>query len=966
MEEFEREIERIETPQITEKVMLDLIPKELLMNPYDFILNHYEKLFPNIGRRVFSVLSLLPISLIIPKYTINGRAIRSHLNLLWLSPPGFCKSQISEQFSRITFNPLQTKKMTTPRLYHEFKAMKDKKISLIVEDIAIWFMDEEKIKFLEGASGEEECIFENSLIPLTNGDIKKVKDIKIGDNIFSINNNYDIEEKKVVHISSRISNDNLKIRTRTSELIVTPNHKFILLNNGEWVERMAQDLRIGDKLPIPVKIDCKTCNQSVRNEELESKKRIIVNNNGQEEIFNKIRESNLDNSKVSRKLGFHESYLSQIKNNKKRKKVTLPRNKLIKLCDLVNIDHSSNNFIESVFYPNDITIPFAEFLGNYWGDGSFGNKLHITEANLESLKYYENIVKNLFKVNTSISHQKNKYVLNIHSSYLNEFIRNLGLNYSRYRKIPKKILKSDNNVISAFIRGFYDAESNVRITNRNNQEIYTIHLTSSSKEMTEQIKLLLLRFGVISTIIHRRRYDKRFNTHSNISELRIGDIRSIINFFNYINFNHPQKKSKLDYVMSKIKINKAGINFRYEVDLVPKLFKLMKIPQYDLLKKYNIRSNEFFNHKYNIPLETLKLINKFLQEEYLRIKNIEINEDNLKPFAKRFLDSISLRYKSYYYFYKELETNPKKIKKEVREEIDKIIIDSKPILDKLNKIVESSNSFTFDEVYRIEKINEKLVFYDLVVEDNHNFIANGIFTHNSYSHETMKNIKDGNKKHVDISCFCSGTPENITNKRLKEGILRRFSPLVLTLTKKEHLEVLNYQNNGLGKQGDYVDSSPIHKFYEELFKIQMNQNKEIPPIVDYIFPDTIKLKASSFFNPVGAKLHEIYGVNTATENEEFFRFMVCSAFLRIFEKKKNNMIQDNHLIIDDKDLEIANKLIKNEMSTKNYIYYSIDRIDLDGVNTRKALKLWTEQRAKSGLKELPEEVNFLMKSNLRK
>lgn len=251
-------------------------------------------------------------------------------------------------------------------------------------------------------------------------------------------------------------------------------------------------------------------------------------------------------------------------------------------------------------------------------------------------------------------------------------------------------------------------------------------------------------------------------------------------------------------------------------------------------------------------------------------------------------------------------------------------------------------------------------------EEKIKFLEGASGEEETYSREHMKNIKDGMDKHVDVVCFCSGTPENIANRRLKEGILRRFYPIIITLTKNEHKNVLNYQNNGLGKKSNEQNSDIIANFYNELFKIQNNENKHIKPIVDYVFPENIKSEAIRFFEPLGVKLHEKYGVNTATENEEFFRFMICSAFLRIFDKDRKKLIKDNCLIIDEKDLEIAKKLIKAEFMTKHFIYFSIDKIDVDGVNTRKSLKLWNEQRQKLGFKELPEEVKFLMNSNVKK
>lgn len=284
----------------------------------------------------------------------------------------------------------------------------------------------------------------------------------------------------------------------------------------------------------------------------------------------------------------------------------------------------------------------------------------------------------------------------------------------------------------------------------------------------------------------------------------------------------------------------------------------------------------------------------------------------------------------------------------------------------------SKNMTTPRLYYELKKMQGKkisIIIEDIAVwfmdEEKIKFLEGAVGEEEKFDRENMKNIKDGMNKHVDIVSFCSGTPQNITNKRLKEGILRRFCPLILVLTSDEHKKILEFQSHGLGKESDNENSGEIIQFYKELEDIQNGKNKEINPIVDYIFPDYIKEEALNYFTPLGNKLHKLYGVNSATEHEEFFRFLVCLAFMRIFDKKRKGLIQDNHLIIDRDDLIIAKELIKNEISMKNFIYFSIDTVDMDGVNTRRRLRSWNEKRKQLGYKELPNEVKYLINSNLK-
>ena len=186
----------------------------------------------------------------------------------------------------------------------------------------------------------------------------------------------------------------------------------------------------------------------------------------------------------------------------------------------------------------------------------------------------------------------------------------------------------------------------------------------------------------------------------------------------------------------------------------------------------------------------------------------------------------------------------------------------------------------------------------------------------SFSHETMRNIKDTNK-HIELISFCSGTPENITNKRLKEGILRRFSPLIILLSPQENEDVIDFILSGASKELRVKDSEEVVKFYQDLYEIQNGEHYEIPQITGYIMPSKYQIEdISKFIKKITRPLHENFSHNSATETEEFFRFAICHAFLNIFSRYKNGMVKDGKLIITEEDIAVAKKLIKREILNK--------------------------------------------------
>lgn len=133
------------------------LPENLLKEPYNYIRNFYEEMFPQVGNKVFSILSLVPISLIIPEIEAELKPINRTLTMLWIAPPGSAKTVISEEFEKITKNPISSHKITPARLIYEIKNKKNEgedEMSLIISDTAVMFNDEIMIKIIESVVEE--------------------------------------------------------------------------------------------------------------------------------------------------------------------------------------------------------------------------------------------------------------------------------------------------------------------------------------------------------------------------------------------------------------------------------------------------------------------------------------------------------------------------------------------------------------------------------------------------------------------------------------------------------------------------------------------------------------------------------------------------------------------------------------------------------------------------------------------
>jgi len=190
---------------------------------------------------------------------------------------------------------------------------------------------------------------------------------------------------------------------------------------------------------------------------------------------------------------------------------------------------------------------FAQFLGYFIGDGNYdNNRLIFSEGDEEVVKFYKKFFDKLFNLDTKYKFRDNKnyYELRIYNKKLVEFMKKefKDIKVPLNTKIPKKILKSENNVISGFINGLFDAEGYCT------KEELSIGM--NNKMLLKQLQMLLLRFSVISSYCE---YDNRRNRYTNNVRytLRITDKESLINFRKFISFSSENKKNKLDNLIEK-------------------------------------------------------------------------------------------------------------------------------------------------------------------------------------------------------------------------------------------------------------------------------------------------------------------------------------------------------------------------------------------------------------------------------
>ena len=227
----------------------------------------------------------------------------------------------------------------------------------------------------------------------------------------------------------------------------------------------------------------------------------------------------------------------------------------------------------------------------------------------------------------------------------------------------------------------------------------------------------------------------------------------------------------------------------------------------------------------------------------------------------------------------------------------------------------------------------------------------------SISRDTMRNIKDEEtKKKIDAIAYLSGTPENIAEKRIRDGLLMRTSPQIIFYSLEEHKKILDFVADSMGKIEKNITQNNIKGFYRDLYKIQDGTHDSLSPIEGYIIPKEINDEVKLFIQPLVEPIFLRWGISNVRELEEMYRFMCAYSFLNIY----NREIKENKLVITKEDLEVAKKLIKRELRTKNIILSCIERVDYYNIKTRQQLREWEEKVRRIEKKEIPQEAKFIM------
>ena len=599
---------------------------------------------------------------------------------------------------------------------------------------------------LLGLYGSGKCVHPESNIQLSDGNIIKIENLyekykkyfkeeELEDGkIINISNanlfvpsfnplTAKIENKKATHLWRLNKKELIEVKADNGNdfsIKVTPEHPFFALKNGQITQIRADEITENDFIALPREIEIKGIPVNISNKIKNLDLFVYLN---KEDVKGILAEKNLLIKEIHKNLRMKVNYCQLTKDLKEGK---IP-------IELVNLE--KYNLIKTKSYESKeiITIPlflnseFSEFLGYLMGDGHIDkNYVEIVTEDIEIIERIKYLSKNLFNLELRIKKDTRTRAMNklvLCSKTLVKLLSIFNLKPGRkgkQLKIPEEILLSDNEIIRSFIRAYFDCDSHPS-KNR------SIELSSESNILIKQMNILLNRFGIVSTIskkiVNNIPY-WRLIIKSKFAEIyadKIGYLierkQKRIDNYKLIGTNQgcgDQNMLPLGGILREIR-EKLG-------------FSIGEI-QTDAVLSYGRYEEEGFISREHLKKLVYYYKTRKLGRFFQILESISNGENIYEKYSNAVINGLIGFLKNQDI----LSNNPSKIILTERGNIYLEQLKQNNINDLLTKLeLLSESNVIWASIKEVKQTaNDKEVVYDLTVEDNHSFIAEGFIVHNT-------------------------------------------------------------------------------------------------------------------------------------------------------------------------------------------------------------------------------------------
>ncbi|MFO7791742.1 MAG: LAGLIDADG family homing endonuclease, partial [Candidatus Saliniplasma sp.] len=441
-----------------------------------------------------------------------------------------------------------------------------------------------------------------------------------------------IVEKKATCLYKGKTDRTVIVKTKSGrEVELTPIHKlFVLTPEMEIVEKPAGEINEGDTLLAPRKLDLSGENKREKLEvkELLPEKRVYGKDFEKVvEVIKELEHRFEDRNALAERLQISLVKLTGYALGRNRPKVKLA----YKIFREADVQYEVSNVKAErrstpIKVPTEMNEDFAELLGLLLGDGSLKpTSVHFYNNDDELLSRVEYLIHELFGLEAQREYANTVNSVKVNCKALRDLLIKLGFperDKSKTCHIPKKILKSDENVLATFIRGYYLADGSF--------SRYEAEISTSSEKMASDLTYALTRIGTAPRFGSK---DTKVNTSYRI---RISG-EELENFYEKTATEHPKYECIKDYLIKDISHFKGVDSVRISPDMVREKFENSGITRKEF-KENGIKIANYTTQKERMSVPILRKFSNITSDENL----VKIAHNHLGHFLPDPIESIEV------------------------------------------------------------------------------------------------------------------------------------------------------------------------------------------------------------------------------------------------------------------------------------------------------------------------------------
>jgi len=392
--------------------------------------------------------------------------------------------------------------------------------------------------------------------------------------------------------------------------------------------------------------------------------------------------------------------------------------------DNISIKILSPKAIKPIILPRYLNAELSEFLGYVFGDGHLEYKyVQITNEDPEIIERIRALSNMLFGLEPAIKRDKRTralYDIKISSvTLVNIFNKIFGIPIGKKGKslaVPKQIFQSDAETVRQFLKAYFDCDSSAAKDHRE------IELVTESKIAAKGIKLLLLRFGIVSALSKKIINDTpywRLRITARYAELYADKIGFRVEHKaerakNYRNIGAGQGCGKQDMLPLGQVLQDTRFALGFSIGEIQE-----RVNSYGRYESKGLISRESLFKLCRLYKETkVGFIAKILA-------SLNKSENIREKFSREIINGAIQQFISYGFVEKHgnaLQLTQKGL----------ALLDRNDQIEKLAYLESlADSSVCWLRAAKIEKCAAQEYVYDFTVEDNHSFIADGIIVHNT-------------------------------------------------------------------------------------------------------------------------------------------------------------------------------------------------------------------------------------------